>query len=280
MGAPADVLEELRAAWLSTDPARWAGERLRDGAAGVVVSGGSAAAVHRIGDLRSGVHEFTVGGRKQSQRTDLRYRRRSLPDSSITIVRGLPVTTAGQTLADLVNEDVDLTLVAQGFRDAVNNGLRIEGMAGLITNAAARRHGMPDPQSLVDRLTRLAGVDDKSLAEAVLRTDAGALAVAELLIPDTGQASQGYISALQMVIRGLVEQLPSGEVVAGSDVASSEEAIRQMFAAVAERNDVVFASVKPLATTRPGLASLVKMTDAQRSNELNSMNAEGADDDG
>src|SRR4051794_23652122 len=47
-GVPADELEELRAAWLSTEPAALAGERIGAGAAGVVVSGASAAVVHGV----------------------------------------------------------------------------------------------------------------------------------------------------------------------------------------------------------------------------------------
>lgn len=83
-----------------------------------MVSGASAAAVHGVGDLRSGVHEFSSSTRRQSQRPDIRYRRRDLPSGAVTVVRGLPVTTLEQPLADLVNDGTDLMLVAQVYRDA------------------------------------------------------------------------------------------------------------------------------------------------------------------
>ena len=48
-GAPADEFEDLRAGWLATDPTRTAEDRLSEGSAGVVVSGVSAAWLHKMG---------------------------------------------------------------------------------------------------------------------------------------------------------------------------------------------------------------------------------------
>ncbi|MFF2053438.1 type IV toxin-antitoxin system AbiEi family antitoxin domain-containing protein [Leifsonia sp. NPDC058194] len=240
-GAPADELEELRAAWLSMDPSRTAGARLRDGS--VVVSGASAAVVHGIGDLRAGVHEFSIAKRKQSQRPDVRIRKRELPASSVTIVRGLPVTTVGQTLADLVNDSTDLTLVAQAFRDAVTRGLSVAGMGDLITAAAARRNGAIDGAAVVERVAQLAGLDDKSVVEAVLRTPAGTQAMAEqisrLRLPNSSEAVASLRSTLQRAATPL-----------------------------------------PLAATQPALAAMMKSIQDQRNVEHTGLDhTEDTDDD-
>lgn len=50
-GVPGDQFDDLRAAWLSTEPKVTGGARLKDRANGVVVAGASAARLHDIGDL-------------------------------------------------------------------------------------------------------------------------------------------------------------------------------------------------------------------------------------
>ncbi|GIT81876.1 hypothetical protein LLS1_35450 [Leifsonia sp. LS1] len=294
-GAPADELEELRAAWLSTDPSRLAGERLRDGAAGVVVSGASAAEVHGIGDLRAGVHEFSVAVRKQSQRPDVRIRKRELPATSVTIARGLPVTTVAQTLADLVNENTDLTLVSQGFRDAVMRGLSVDGMGELITDAAARRNGTSDGVAVVDRVAHLAGVDDRSLAEVVLRTPAGTEAmldgiskmVAQGVIGDLGSALQiasaRWVSEIskpamdtalenvrQSIVRAMLPESMGGVVspVATALIATLRDGIQISPAAQAVLESAARQASSPrLATTQPAMAAMVRAIQEQRTIE-------------
>jgi hypothetical protein len=55
-GAPSDEFEDLRAAWLSTEPGKLAEQRLSAPASGVVVAGASAARLHQIGDLPADRH--------------------------------------------------------------------------------------------------------------------------------------------------------------------------------------------------------------------------------
>ena len=76
--APRSEFNELKAAWLSTDPERFAEERLEQMEKGPVVSGESASRLHEVGDLRAEVHTFTVPTRRQSQKRDIRYRLRTL----------------------------------------------------------------------------------------------------------------------------------------------------------------------------------------------------------
>ena len=52
--------------------------RIKDLANGVVVAGVSAADLHGIGDFRALRHDFVSPARRQSQRSAIRYRQRTL----------------------------------------------------------------------------------------------------------------------------------------------------------------------------------------------------------
>ncbi len=168
-GAPSDEFEDLRAAWLSTERERFAGDRLRDGVAGMIVSGASAARLHGLGDIPADRHEFTTGQRRQTQRPEIHYRQRTLTDREVTVSQGLPVTTVERTIADLVEARIDLSLVADVLRDAVNKtAIDTTVLADLLAPMAARnglRSG--DGNGLLERILKSAGMDHDSLARRI-----------------------------------------------------------------------------------------------------------------
>lgn len=165
-GAPSDEHEQLRAAWLATDPATLAYERLDEHPRSAVVSGESAAGLHGIGDLRAMSSEFTTPTRKQTQRPDVRYRTRALPDEDVVIRGGLPVTTRERTVADLVEDRQDLSIVAGVLRDAARQSrLDTARLAVLLAPLAERNgHHKGDGQALFDELVQIAGIDLDTLA--------------------------------------------------------------------------------------------------------------------
>ncbi|WP_051215631.1 type IV toxin-antitoxin system AbiEi family antitoxin domain-containing protein [Granulicoccus phenolivorans] len=165
-GTPADRFEDLRAAWLSTEPATLGETRLRDRAAGVVVAGASAARLHEIGDLWADRHEFVAPTRRQSQRPEIRYRQRSLDPRDVTQVQGLPAMTIERTIADLVEDVGDLSLASGALGDAVTRRpLDLERLRALLAPLAERnglrRH---DGDALLARLLEIAGVDVETVA--------------------------------------------------------------------------------------------------------------------
>ncbi|MGV8857651.1 type IV toxin-antitoxin system AbiEi family antitoxin domain-containing protein [Rhodoglobus sp.] len=168
--APNDVSEELKAAWLSTDPTRLAEERLRDAEKGVVISGESAASLHGIGDIRALHHEFTVPTRRQTQRREIRYRQRALDRKDITIVAGLPVTTIERTIADLVEARTDLSLLAAVVRDATRKtSLDRQRLLELLEPLAARNgFNDGDAEAFLEHILTAAGVDTVSLAKQLV----------------------------------------------------------------------------------------------------------------
>jgi predicted transcriptional regulator of viral defense system len=137
-GAPSDPRDDLRAAWLALDPGRTAGERLRDELP-EVVSHRSAAALYELGDLDADRHEFTVAGRRQTRRPDIRFHRATLSPSDWGIVHGLPCTTVIRTIADLAAARTDGGHLAGVVRDALTvRHVDVDQLAQALSPYAAR----------------------------------------------------------------------------------------------------------------------------------------------
>ena len=170
-GTPSGEVDDLRAAWLSANPTRSAEARISDPADGVVVAASSAARLHGVGDLWADRHEFVSPTRRQSQRAQIRYRLRSLDPQDVTLVEGLPVMTLERTIADLVEEVGDLSLVADALRDAAKQrDLDLDRLTEFLA-PLAHRHGFTkgDGAALLERLQQTAGIDPDTLAHQIAR---------------------------------------------------------------------------------------------------------------
>lgn len=159
-GTPAGPHDDLRAAWLSTDPKAMSEARIKSPAHGVVVAGESAADLHGIGDFRALRHEFTSPARRQSQRSSIRYRQRTLAPRDVVLVDGLPAMTMERTIADLVDDVKDLSLVADALRDASDRRpLDLPRLRELLAPLAARDgFKKNDGDALLVRLMQIAGI--------------------------------------------------------------------------------------------------------------------------
>jgi predicted transcriptional regulator of viral defense system len=205
-GAPSGAYLDVRAAWLSSDPARLASDRLGDSHRGVVVSGQTAAWLHDIGDLRSNRTELTTPNRRQTQRADLHYRRRDLPEEDVTIHDGLPVTTPERTIADLVEDRTDMSIVADALRDASRKTeLDLGVLADRLAPLAERNgHRKGDGVALLDQLLVIAGLDRQTIAKQIASLDGiGALVVRNYLmhLPKIDLAALIDTTALQSALR-------------------------------------------------------------------------------
>jgi len=171
-GAPGDQFDDLRAAWLSTEPKRLGYERIKDGAKSVVVASESATLLHRIGDFRALKHDFVSPVRRQSQRREIRYRQRALDPKDVTHVEGLPVMTRERAIADLVEDIAELSLVADALRDASLQTRVDLGRLGELLAPLAARNGFRngDGAALLDRLMQIAGLDVESLSRLIERS--------------------------------------------------------------------------------------------------------------
>ena len=168
-GTPADRLEDIRAAWLASDPGTVARDRL-DGP-DVVVGGAAAAWIHGIGDLYPAPFRLYTSKRRQTAHDDVRYSRRHLVASDVMILDGLPVTTRERTIADLLDEG-DLSLVADALRDAErgDNDLDVPALISHLDTHATRL-GHASGAELYAELRARAGVDAERLQDLVASTD-------------------------------------------------------------------------------------------------------------
>lgn len=92
-----------------------------------------------------------------------------LDSRDVTLVDALPVMTMERTIADLVEEVGDLSLVADALRDASRErDLDLERLRSLLA-PLAQRNGLKkgDGVALLDRLMEIAGIDAKGVARRV-----------------------------------------------------------------------------------------------------------------
>lgn len=160
-GAPPSPLDGLRAAWLALEPARRAGERLRDETP-AVVSHRSAAAIHGLGNLEADEFEFTSAERKQTRRSDIRIHRGQINAGEWTVVDGLPVTTVIRTVADLAAAHVDGGHLASVVRDALMRQQVDDQqiVAALRLNAHHYGARMGNGEALLSRLLQESGISE------------------------------------------------------------------------------------------------------------------------
>ncbi|MFD7161375.1 type IV toxin-antitoxin system AbiEi family antitoxin domain-containing protein [Kribbella sp. NPDC059898] len=161
-GSAYDPHDDLRAAWLGLDPKRTAIDRLAQQQVDAVVSHRSAAALHGLGDLDADVLEFTVHGRRQSRRPDVRLHTRSAPidPRSWSRVAGLPVTTIMATIVDLAAANIDGGHLAGIVRDAVATAVvDIDDLSAALAPYAHRYNAtLGNGRALVERLVSEAGL--------------------------------------------------------------------------------------------------------------------------
>ena len=170
-GAPAGRFDDLHAAWLSTDPKAMGEARIKD-KTDVVVAGETAADLHNIGDFRALRHDFVSATRRQSQRRKIRYRQRTLDPSDTMLVEGMPVMTMERTIADLVDDNKDLSLIGDALRDASSKRtLDLQRLRELLAPLAARDgFKTGDGDALLHRLMEIAGIDVNSLIQLIERS--------------------------------------------------------------------------------------------------------------
>ena len=228
--------------------------RIKDLANGVVVAGESAADLHGIGDFRALRHEFVSPARRQSQRSAIRYRQRTLDPGDVTLVDGLPVMTMERTIADLIEEVGDLSLVADALRDASRKrDLDLERLRSLLA-PLAQRNGLKkgDGAALLDRLMEIAGIDSEAVARRVAADASLGSRVAASYLDGLSKEDLDRLvmtPEMQQTIRSVQESV----------AATVRTAMAPQFAAI----DATVARVSANVVKNAGLDELVRRISAQ-----------------
>lgn len=222
VGVPETELDEVRAAWLSTDPKVLADERINAWERGVVVAGRAAASLHGLGDFRVDQFDFVSPDRRQSQREGIRFRRRMLEASDVTLVEGLPVMTVERVIVDLLADFEDRSLVADVVRDVFRQYTPDRALLPDLLAPLAARYGFPkmDGVALLHDLMEEAGVDRNSMVQRfVSDASLGGSIAAEMLsglstdeLERLGQSKRmrESLSFLEEVIAGWTSSFVAG----------------------------------------------------------------------
>lgn len=168
---PTSALDDVRAAWLSTNPELLAPERTAVQRPDAVVASAAAAMVHGMGDVYPAPYRIIVPGRRQSAKGAITYSWRALDYHDVQVVDGLPVTTRERTVVDLLSDEGDISIAADALRDALRGLYDLDEirLAELLI-PHAERLGRPagDGLGALMRLMVTAEVDAASMANRAL----------------------------------------------------------------------------------------------------------------
>jgi len=202
--APSSPLDDLRAAWLSTNPAVLATERTAAVRPDAVIASAAAAMVHGIGDVYPAPYRMIVPGRRQGAKGAIAYSWRALDPRDVEIVDGLPVTTRERTVVDLLVDEGDVSIVADALRDAFRGEYNLDEtrLAELLSPHAKKLGRAPsDGLSALTYLMVTAEVD--AISEASRALDR---------ILKSNLSLQGTEMFLEKIVRAMPALAPSWSV--------------------------------------------------------------------
>ncbi|GAB2824384.1 hypothetical protein GCM10027073_62940 [Streptomyces chlorus] len=151
---------EVKVAWLRLQPRVPAWERPLGGRDSGVVSHASACRLHGLGDIPAPDVEISVPRRRTTTEPFVRLRTASLEPADITVVDGLPVTTAARTIVDLLRAKADGGHVGGVIADAERRDLvDLDALAEAV-QPHARKYGLSltaTGHQLIEHLVAQAG---------------------------------------------------------------------------------------------------------------------------
>ncbi|MFD8440347.1 type IV toxin-antitoxin system AbiEi family antitoxin domain-containing protein [Streptomyces microflavus] len=154
---------EIKVAWLRLQPAVFASERPLGGKDSGVVSHASACQLHGLGDIPAPKAEISVPRRRTTTEPFVHLRTMQLDPGNITLVQGLPVTTARRTILDLFRSKTDGGHLGGVIADAERLDLiAIEDLQE-IARPFTRFYGLPAQATGQELIEHLVGQADKHL---------------------------------------------------------------------------------------------------------------------
>jgi predicted transcriptional regulator of viral defense system len=164
--SPTSDARDLQAAWLALRPGTAGWARPKVDPDGGVISHRSALRLHGLGELVEDGLDITVPRRRTQRDGAIRFHRKALTDTEVTVIDGLPVTTVLRTIRDLLDEHIDASHAATIIREAVEAGLiRLDTLAAHLSPYARRYGARPaDGTALLEHLLAQIGLSVTELA--------------------------------------------------------------------------------------------------------------------
>lgn len=151
---------DIKAAWLRLQPGEFAWNRPPGHRDSGVISHASACQLHELGDIPAPDVEITVPRRRTTNEPFVRLRTALLDPTEITVVDGLPVTTATRTITDLLKAKADGGHIGGVIAEAERRDLiTVDDLAEHL-QPYARRYGLKATatgRDLIDHLVTQAG---------------------------------------------------------------------------------------------------------------------------
>ncbi|MDX2835412.1 type IV toxin-antitoxin system AbiEi family antitoxin domain-containing protein [Streptomyces scabiei] len=151
---------DIKAAWLRLQPGEFAWNRPPGYRDSGVISHASACQLHELGDIPAPSVEITVPRRRTTNEPFVRLRTAPLDPTEITVVDGLPVTTATRTITDLLKAKADGGHVGGVIAEAERRDLIVVDDLAEHLQPYARRYGLKATttgRDLIDHLVTQAG---------------------------------------------------------------------------------------------------------------------------
>lgn len=147
VGAGSSYADELLAVWKLTNPSAFTHERMRySNWDGIAIGGHTAASLLGFGDFHLSPYRLYAQKRINSRNPLASFAKRCIQRDEVSFVQGMPVTRAERTIADLVHDDEDTSLVADALRDAAyqNRGFDFKMLKELLgqDNSSGRGSGI------------------------------------------------------------------------------------------------------------------------------------------
>lgn len=154
---------EIKVAWLRLQPKVPAWDRPLGSQDSGVVSHASACQLHGLGDIPAPDVEISVPRRRTTTEPFVRLRTACLDAADITVVDGLPVTTAARTIVDLLHAKADGGHVGGVIADAERRDLvDIDALADAV-QPHARKYGLPAAATGHELIEHLVGQAGRTL---------------------------------------------------------------------------------------------------------------------
>lgn len=154
---------EAKVAWLRLQPKTYVWDRTTPSADSGVVSHASACQLHELGDVPAPDITLSVPRRRTTTEPAVRLRIADLTAAEVTVVDGLPVTTATRTIVDLMRSKTDGGHVGGVIVDAERRELiDLNELADLVRSYAPA-YGLDAAASGLDLIEHLAGQSGQQL---------------------------------------------------------------------------------------------------------------------
>ncbi|MBD8729399.1 type IV toxin-antitoxin system AbiEi family antitoxin domain-containing protein [Frigoribacterium sp. CFBP 13707] len=232
--AASSPLDDLRAAWLSTNPRELAADRTSLPRPDAVVASAAAATVHGIGDVYSAPYRIIVPGRRQSSTGAIAYSWRPLDSRDVELVDGLPVTTRERTIVDLLGDEGDVSIAADAMRDALRGEYDLDEtrLAELLTPYAERLgQASGDGRGALSHLMVTAEVDAASEASRALDR----LLTSQIRLPGIEAFINKVISNMPALAATLPEVTPNAATLMAAALAPTRDALNNIDTAALSR---------------------------------------------